>query len=249
MLNRILRLFGVPFMALVIMIGFSTAAFASGPTWLPKGSQFKPGQHVYLDPKLESGSNPVNLDGLEAQLKAEGAKQGVEFFYVMVLKGNEAKNPNVPFAVERLDDLVGNWSGQKGFPTSKAVIVLVVRLDTDWTKSSYAINTAPALASLGVTADHLTPVMDQYGKNPNGSNPNALLPRAPADFGLRIAQATTGRLVQHQAEVKQAEANRIAQSERQKQEAAAEQERQRLEAIRRAEEARMPTRSSWLNCR
>jgi uncharacterized membrane protein YgcG len=238
MLNRILKLFGAPFMALVLMIGFSTAAFAAGPTWLPKGNQFKPGQHVYLDPKLESGSNPVNFDGLEAQLKAEGAKQGVEFFYVMVLKGDEAKNPNVPFAVERLDDLVGNWSGQKGFPTSKAVIVLVVRLDTDWTKSSYAINTAPALASLGVTADHLTPVMDQYGKNPNGSNPNALLPRAPADFGLRIAQATTSRLVQHQADVKQAEANRLAQIERQKQEAAAEQERQRLEAIRLAEEAR-----------
>jgi hypothetical protein len=231
MLNRILKLFAAPLLALVLMIGFSTASFAAGPTWLPKGNQFNPGQHVYLDPKLESGSNPVNFDGLEAQLKAESAKQGVQFYYVMVLKGDEAKNPNVPFAVERLDDLVGNWSGQKGFPTSKAVIILVVRLDTDWTKSSYAINTAPALASLGVTADNMTSVMDQYGKNPNGSNPNALLPRAPADFGLKVAQAANTRLVQYQAELKQAEQNRLAQIERQKQEAIAEAERQRQIAI------------------
>lgn len=236
MLNRILKLFGAPLMALVLMIGFSTASFAAGPTWLPKGNQFHPGQHVYLDPKLESGSNPVNFDGLEAQLKAESAKQGVEFYYVMVLKGDEAKNPSVPFAVERLDDLVGNWSGQKGFPTSKAVIILVVRLDTDWTKSSYAINTAPALASLGVTSVNMTPTLDQYGKNPNGSNPNALLPRAPADFGLKVAQATNARLVQYQADLKQAEQNRLAQIERQKQEAIAAAERQRQEAI--AEAAR-----------
>jgi uncharacterized membrane protein YgcG len=231
MLNRILKLFGTPFVALVFMIGFSTASFAAGPTWLPKGNQFKPGQHVYLDPKLESGGNPVNLDGLEAQLKTEGAKQGVEFFYVMVLKGDEAKNPKVPFAVERLDDLIGNWSGQKGFPTSKAVTILVVRLDSDWTKSSYAINTAPALAPLGVTSVNMTPTLDQYGKNPNGGNPNALLPRAPADFGIKVAQATNARLVQYQADLKQAEANRLAQIERQKQEAIAAAERQKQEAI------------------
>ncbi len=238
MLNRILKLFGAPFMALVLMIGFSTASFAAGPTWLPKGNQFHPGQHVYLDPKLESGSNPVNFDGLEAQLAAESAKQGVEFYYVMVLKGDEAKNPNVAFASERLNDLVGNWSGQKGFPRSKAVILLVVRLDTDWTKSSYAINTAPALASLGVTADTMVPVLNQYGKNTNGNNPGVLLPRAPADFGLKVAQAANAQLVQFQADLKQAEQNRLAQAEREKQQALAEQERQRLEGIRIAEEAR-----------
>lgn len=237
MLNRIFKLLGLPIMALVLLVGFTSASFAAGPTWLPKGNQFKPGQHVYLDPALTSGNNPVNFDGLEAQLKAEGAKHGVEFFYVMALKGNEPKG-NAPFAQERLDDLIGNWGGLSGFPADKAVIVLVIRLDTDWSKSSYAVNTSPGLASQGITADNLFPYLDQYGKNPNGGNPNALLPRMPKAFGLQIAKDANGLIVEHKAAlVRQAEA-RKAEAERQRLAAIAEAERQAQEKIRLEREAR-----------
>jgi len=237
MRNRILKLLG-PILAFVLLVGFTSASFAAGPTWLPKGSQFRPGQHVYLDPALESGSNPVNLDGLEAQLKAEGAKHGVEYYFVMSLKGDEPKNPNVSFAIERLDDLIGNWGGQKGFSADKAVVILVVRLETDWTKSSYAINTSPALASLGVSINNMVPVLDQYGKNLNGGNPSALLPRMPKAFGLKIAQEANYKLEQHIADVKQAERDRVAQAERDRLAKIAAAEQARQNQIRAEQEAR-----------
>ncbi len=237
MLNRILKLIG-PILALVLLVGFTSASYAAGPTWLPKGSQFRPGQHVYLDPALESGSNPVNLDGLEAQLKAEGAKHGVEYFFVMTLTGDEPRNPNVPFATERLDDLIGNWGGQKSFPSDKAVVILVVRLASDWTKSSYAINTSPALTALGITSDNMAPVLDQYGKNPNGGNPSALLPRMPKAFGLKIAQEANYKVVQHAAAVKQAEIDRAAQAERDRLAKIAAAEQARQDKIRAEQEAR-----------
>ena len=111
------KLLSFPIMILVLMIGFTTASYAAGPTWLPKGSQFNVNQHVYLDNKLSSGDHAVDLTGLNEALKAEGAKQGVEFYFIMTEKGDEPVAKGQTFAVDRLNDLVGTWLGQKNFPT------------------------------------------------------------------------------------------------------------------------------------
>ncbi|HMY56581.1 MAG TPA: hypothetical protein PK671_26665, partial [Candidatus Obscuribacter sp.] len=174
MSERISRLFFAPILALLLVLGISSQAFAA-QTYQPAFN----GSHVYLDPLLENGSPSVNLSGLEQQLKDAGKKHNIDFYFVMALKGSEPIQQGVPFAVSRLDDLTGKWTGAKNFTSSRYVIIYVVRLDTDWTKSSYAINPAPALAAEGVTIPNMVPLMDRWGKNANNGNPSALLPRSP----------------------------------------------------------------------
>jgi hypothetical protein len=208
------KLLSFPVMVLVLMIGFTSASFAAGPTWLPKGSQFNVNQHVYLDNKLTSGDHSVDLSGLDDALKAEGAKQGVEFYFIMTEKGDEPAIQGHPFGVDRLNDLIGTWVGQRNFPSDKFVVLLLVRSDLDWSKSSYAINTSPSLAARGVSVPTLKPVLDTYGMN---NSPSSLLPRMPKAFAAKIASETTGQLVAFAEAQKQAEQQRLAEAERQRQ--------------------------------
>lgn len=217
MSERISRLFFAPILALLLVLGISSQAFAA-QTYQPAFN----GSHVYLDPLLENGSPSVNLSGLEQQLKDAGKKHNIDFYFVMALKGSEPIQQGVPFAVSRLDDLTGKWTGAKNFTSSRYVIIYVVRLDTDWTKSSYAINPAPALAAEGVTLPNMVPLMDRWGKNVNNSNPSSLLPRAPRDFAVKIASEANNVI---DAGI----ANAARQEELRKQEA----ERQRLAEIQR----------------
>ncbi|MBX9941217.1 MAG: hypothetical protein K2Y32_18280 [Candidatus Obscuribacterales bacterium] len=223
MIKRLQRTILLPLIMLVMLVGFAPASFAAS-TFMPK---FQPGQNVYLDPLLEgaSASPGVNLDGLEQKLDDAGRKHNIDFYFVMALKGSEAKT-NQPFSQDRLDELYGKWSGSKGFNVSRSVIIYVVRLDTDWTKSSYAVNVSPGLAQEGLTGDSVFPILDRYGKNPNGGNPNALLPRAPRDFGATVA-AESNALVDAFA------ARKAREAELAKQEA----ERQRLAEIQRQKDA------------
>ncbi|MBK7838433.1 MAG: hypothetical protein IPJ49_12305 [Candidatus Obscuribacter sp.] len=120
--------------------------------------------------------------------------------------------------------MLGKWLGSKNFNSSRYVILYLIRLDTDWTKSSYAINPAPALASEGITGATMLTVMDQWGKT---NSPTTLLPRSPRDFAAKIA-SEANRLVDDQ----------IAANQRQEQMRKDQAERQRLDAIRQQELAR-----------
>jgi len=236
MQQRLFKLLYLPIIALLIACGMSTQAFAAS-TWLPKG-QFKSGQHVYLDPKLDQGigTPPVNLDGLEDKLKAEGAKQGIEYFFVMTLQGDEAKGAK-PFAVDRIDELIPNWLGTRGFPSDNYVVYLVIRKNDNWVLSSYAVNISPALASKGLPFGSLDATMDTYGKGGN-NNPNALLPRTPKAFAGKIAETANAMVAQHAADlVRQAEIAKQQAAQRER-DALARAEQERQDKIRAAEEAR-----------
>jgi uncharacterized membrane protein YgcG len=211
-----------PLVLLALTLGFATPSFAA-QTWRP---QFNAGHHVYLDPALQGGNNPVNLDGLEAQLQAQGAKDGVEYFFVMTLKGDETTPMNV-FAQTREREVMGNWLGQSGFPTDRAVFIYVVRLNTDWTKSAVAQNVAPELAKRGIDPTNVKAIDDQFSHHPSdGSvNPDALLPQNPKKFALTVVQTIGQTMDNHAAQViadqkaaaaqavenaRQAEADRVA---------------------------------------
>ena len=172
-----------PLLLLVMSLGFALPASAAD-TWKP---QYIAGHHVYLDPALQSGANPVNLDGLESAYQAEAAKHGIEIFYIMTLKGDEQSVPD--FAGRRLDDILGNWSGQPGFPASNAVLCYVVRLNTNWTKSAVACNVASELAAKGVSTTGVMDIAKHFSQH-NTPNPDALLPQNPKGFALTVAQNT-----------------------------------------------------------
>ncbi|MBK9201063.1 MAG: hypothetical protein IPL73_01190 [Candidatus Obscuribacter sp.] len=225
MFQRLKKLFFTPALALLVMVtmsvGLAASAQAAQPTYQPT---FSPNQHVYLDPLLENGNPSVNLNGLEQKLIDEGKKHNVDFYFVMAQKGSEPAVQGVPFAKSRMDDMLGKWLGSKNFNSSRYVILYLIRLDTDWTKSSYAINPAPALASEGITGATMLTVMDQWGKT---NSPTTLLPRSPRDFAAKIA-SEANRLVDDQ----------IAANQRQEQMRKDQAERQRLDAIRQQELAR-----------
>lgn len=146
MFQRLKKLFFTPALALLVMVTMSVGlagsrAGVAQPTYQPT---FSPNQHVYLDPLLENGNPSVNLNGLEQKLIDEGKKHNVDFYFVMTQKGSEPAVQGVPFAKSRMDDMLGKWLGSKNFNSSRYVILYLIRLDTDWTKSSYAINPAPA---------------------------------------------------------------------------------------------------------
>jgi len=220
--QRVMNFLLAPIMLLALTLGLATPTFAA-QTWRP---QFVAGHHVYLDPALQGGSNPVNLDGLEAKLQAQSTKDGVEYFFVMTLKGDET-TPLRDFAITREREVMGNWVGQKGFPADKAVFIYVVRLDTDWTKSAVAQNVAPELASRGINPDNVKTIDDHYSVHPSdGSrNPDALLPQNPKGFATTVTQVIGQTMDNHAAQViadkkaaeeqaaeaaRQAEADRIA---------------------------------------
>lgn len=213
-MTQLKRLILFPILALLVVLGLSNAAMAAQPTYQPS---FNSNQTVYLDPLLENGSPSVNLNGLEQKLQDAGKKNNIDFYFVMALKGSEPIQQGVPFARTRLDEMAGKWTGSRNFNSSRYVIMYVVRLETDWTKSSYAVNVAPALAAEGVTSDRVRDIMDTWGKNPNGSNPSALLPRAPRDFGAKVAVETSGLIDAHIAAVKEGERQRQLQAERDRQ--------------------------------
>ncbi|MBU6450931.1 MAG: hypothetical protein KGS72_04075 [Cyanobacteria bacterium REEB67] len=197
-----------PLLLLALTLGFALPASAA-ETWRP---QFTAGQHVYLDPALQGGNNPVNLSGLESTYKAESAKNGVEVFFIMTLKGDEA-TPGRDFATARLREIMGNWGGQSGFPADRAVVCYVVRLNTDWTKSAVACNVASELGAKGLNTSVVFGIADHYSQH-RGPNPDALLPQNPKGFAARIASETNQTVeafaAQQIADQKQAEANRIA---------------------------------------
>jgi hypothetical protein len=217
--QRVMKLLLAPLVLLALTLGFVTPSFAA-QTWRP---QFTAGKHVYLDPALQGGNNPVNLDGLEAKLQAEGAKDGVEYFYVMTLKGDET-TPLRDFAITREREVMGNWLGQPGFPTEKAVFIYVVRLNTDWTKSAVADNVANDLAPKGVNHDNVFTIADGLSQH-RTDNPNALLPNNPKGFAFAVAKGTGELISNHAAQIiadkkaaeeqaaeqaRQAEADRVA---------------------------------------
>lgn len=213
-MTQLKRLILFPVLALLVVLGLSNAAMAAQPTYQPN---FNSSQNVYLDPLLENGSPSVNLNGLDQKLIDAGKKNNIDFYFVMALKGSEPIQQGVPFARTRLDEMAGKWTGSRNFNSSRYVIMYVVRLETDWTKSSYAVNVAPALSAEGVTSDRVRDIMDTWGKNPNGSNPQALLPRAPRDFGVKVASETSGLIDAHIAAVKEGERQRQLQAERDRQ--------------------------------
>ncbi len=221
---RLMKTILAPLVLLALTLGIASPSFAAD-TWRP---QFNASQHVYLDPAIKNSSNPVNLDGLEAQLQAEGRKHGVEFFFVMTLKGDET-TPGSTFAVTRLREVMGNWTGQSGFPADRAVILYVVRLNSDWTKSAVADNVASELAKQGVDKDVVFGIADHYSQH-RGPNPDALLPQNPKGFALTVAQGVDQTIDNHAAQViadQKAAAEAAAQ-------AAAQAEAERLAAIQHA---------------
>jgi len=196
--QRVMKFLLAPLLLLALSLGLATPSFAA-QTWRP---QFVAGHHVYLDPALQGGSNPVNLDGLEAKLQAQSTKDGVEYFFVMTLKGDET-TPLRDFAITREREVMGNWAGQKGFPSDKAVFIYVVRLDTDWTKSAVAQNVAPELAARGINPDNVKVIDDHYSVHPSdGSrNPDALLPQNPKGFAATVTQVIGQTMDNHAAQV------------------------------------------------
>ena len=197
-----------PLLLLAVMFGFALPASAA-QTWRPT---FSPSQHVYLDPALKGGNNPVNLDGLESSYAAESRKNGVEMYFIMTLKGDET-TPGRDFAKTRIDEIMGNWGGQSGFPSDRAVVCYVVRLSTDWTKSAVACNVASELAKKGQTWQSVLAIADQYSQH-RTANPDALLPQNPKGFALTVAQSVNQSVeayaAQQVAAAQQAEADRQA---------------------------------------
>jgi hypothetical protein len=210
--QRVMKFLLAPLVLLALTLGLATPSFAA-QTWKP---QFSAGHHVYLDPALQGGNNPVNLDGLEGQLQAEGKKNGVEFFYVMALKGDETTPGNV-FAVTRMREIIGNWAGQSGFPADRAVIIYVVRLNSDWTKSAVADNVASELGKNGVDKDVVFSIADRFSQH-RTSNSEALLPQNPRGFALAVAQGVDETIANHAAQViadQKAAAEQAAEAQRQ----------------------------------
>jgi len=214
--NRVLNFLLAPLMLLALTLGMAAPASAA-QTWRPT---YVSGTHVYLDPALKGGSNPVNLDGLERAYQDEAKKQGIEVFFVMTLKGDET-TPGKDFARTRLDEVMGNWLGQSGFPSDHAIVCYVVRLNTDWTKSAVACNVASELAKKGLNKDIAFGIADHYSQH-RTSNPDALLPQNPKGFALTLAQSFNQTSVDFAAEqvraAQQAEAERIAAIKRAEQE-------------------------------
>jgi hypothetical protein len=211
---RVIKFMLAPLVLLALTLGFAAPSFAAD-AWQP---QFHQGQHVYLDPALTGGQFPVNLDGLESQLQTEGKKNGVEFFYVMVLKGDE--QPTQTLAKEKVGKLVGNWGGHSGFPADRAVVIYVIRLantDALWTKSAVADNVASELGKKGVDKDVVFGIADALSQH-RTSNPDALLPQNPKGFALAVAQGVDQTIANHAAQViadQKAEAERVAEAARQ----------------------------------
>lgn len=205
----------LPLMAVVMLFIVSAPAHAAD-TWQPR---FDKNTHVYLDPRLANHpANPVNLDGLEQQLVQAGKKHNLQIFFIMVEKGTESCPQGTPFAVCKIDQVVGNWMGQPGFPTDNYLIILNVRLDTDWTKTSRAANSGTALRAHGVEGQTLLRMLD---------NNASLLPTNPKGYAVGVAAAVNAQIDAH-----------IAQVERDRQKAIDDAEAERLRKIREAEEAK-----------
>jgi hypothetical protein len=206
--QRAMKFLLAPLLLLVLTLGFAIPSYAAD-TWKP---QYIAGHHVYLDPALSGGANPVNLDGLEATYKAESAKNGVEYFFIMTLKGDET-TPGKDFATTRLREIMGNWGGQSGFPADRAVLCYVVRLNTDWTKSAVACNVASELAAKGINTTSVLAIADHYAQH-RTANPDALLPQNPKGFATTVAQganqAIEALVAQKIADQKAAEAQAAA---------------------------------------
>ncbi|MBS2010106.1 MAG: hypothetical protein JST01_23860 [Cyanobacteria bacterium SZAS TMP-1] len=210
--KRVMQLLLAPLMLAALLLGFASPSFAA-QTWRPS---FSSGHHVYLDPALQGGNNPVNLDGLEKAYQEESAKNGIEVFFIMTLKGDET-TPGKDFARTRLDEIMGNWGGQSGFPADRAIVCYVVRLNTDWTKSAVACNVASELAKKGLDKGVAFNIADHYSQH-RTANPDALLPQNPKGFALTIAREFNQTAVDYAAAQiaaqKQAEAERIAAQKR-----------------------------------
>lgn len=219
----------LPLVAMALMF-IAAAPAQAADTWLPR---FDKNTHVYLDPRLANhGSNPVNLDGLEQELIQAGKKHGLEIYFIMVEKGTEACPSGTPFAVCKIDQVLGNWVGQTGFPHDNYLIILNVRLDTDWTKTSRAANSGNLLRSHGVEGQRLLSILDGHA--------GRYLPRDPKGYAKAVANDASAAIDAHIAQVERDRQRAIEEAERERQRAIEEAERARLREIenaRRAEES------------
>lgn len=138
-------------LALVLTTGQQAAA---ADTYLPG---FQAGKVVQVDPRLANHPKaPVNVSGLEDEVKALGSVHGLAVYVVIAEKGTEAvpmKNgkPALPFAAAKLRELEASWAGAPGFPHDNYLLIMIVRSDKDPTKYNVAASAGTKLQAVGLT--------------------------------------------------------------------------------------------------
>lgn len=188
--------------------------------WLP--NTFDAQQRVYLDPALSGDPvRPVRLDGLEDKLDKLSAEQGVQYYFVMALKGDGVipAQYGKEYASWQGDELISRWSGKPGFPASKAVLIILVRSDKNPQAFSFGGNGGSELQRWGFTKNYFTSTLTTIR--------NQYLPNDPVGYGEAVATTVNKRYVAEIAREKQAAIDKV---EREKQA-----EIDRIEAAQRAE--------------
>ncbi|HEY9777832.1 MAG TPA: hypothetical protein V6C81_28990 [Planktothrix sp.] len=121
-----MRLFNpLALLTLVAALLLGTGSAFAAPTYTP---DFNASHHVYVDPQLVgSAISSSQVAQLESDLEQRSKTEGVQYFFVYSLKGDETPAPGQKFASMVASKITSSWQAKSGFPLETYQLILIVR--------------------------------------------------------------------------------------------------------------------------